>query len=80
MKRWIEALSAVAAVLATCGVLIGGVRWAVDPLRDDMQTLRKEFRADIGELRADMADIRERLVRVEETVKRLEVVQEARRG
>ena len=91
MKRWMEALGAVAAVLATCGVLIGGVRWAIDPLREDMQTLREEFRADIGELRAEfrtdigelragMADIRERLVRVEETVKRLEAVQEARRG
>ena len=48
MKRWIEVVSAVAAVLATCGVLIGGVRWAVDPLREDMQTLREEFRADIA--------------------------------
>ena len=90
MKRWLEALGAVAAVLATCGVLIGGVRWAVDPLREevrtlraetreDMRALRVEVRSDIGELRADVADIRERLVRVEDAVKRLEAVQEVRR-
>lgn len=54
MKRWLEALTAVAAVLATCGVLIGGVRWAVDPLREDVQALRDEFRTDIAELRAEV--------------------------
>ena len=58
MKRWLEALTAVAAVLATCGVLIGGVRWAVDPLREDIQALRASVRADIGELRTEFrADI-----------------------
>ena len=90
MKRWLEVLTAVAAILATCGVLIGGVRWAVDPLREevrtlraetreDMRALRAEVRSDIGALRADVADIRERLVRVEDAVKRLEGTREARR-
>ena len=89
MKRWLELLTAVAAVLATSGVLIGGVRWAVDPLREDVQALRAsvradigalraEVRADIGDLREDVADIRERLVRVEEAVRRLEDLHEAR--
>ena len=78
MKRWLEVLTAVAAVLATSGVLIGGVRWAVDPLREDVQALRASVREDIGELRADVADVRERLVRVEEAVRRLEGLHEAR--
>ena len=59
MKRWLELLTAVAAVLATSGVLIGGVRWAVDPLREDVQALRAEVRADIGGLRAKMLPISE---------------------
>ena len=54
MKRWLEVLTAVAAILATSGVLIGGVRWAVDPLREDVQALRAEVRSDIGELRAEV--------------------------
>ena len=54
MKRWLEVLTAVAAVLATSGVLIGGVRWAVDPLREDVHALRAGVRADIGELRAEV--------------------------
>lgn len=56
-----EAVMVLAAVVASFGVLIAGVTYAVQPLREDVRALQ-----------ATMGDVRERLVRLEEGQARLE--------
>lgn len=56
-----EAVMVIAAIVASFGVLIAGVTYAVQPLREDVRALQ-----------ATMGDVRERLVRVEEGQARLE--------
>ena len=56
-----EAVMVLAAVMASFGVLIAGVTYAVQPSREDVRALQ-----------ATMGDVRERLVRVEEGQARLE--------
>ena len=58
----------VATILASAGVLLGGVHWAVSgavkPLRDEVLALRTE-------VHADARATGERLARVEEAIKHL---------
>ena len=54
-----EAVLVLAAVVASFGVLIAGVAYAVQPVREDVQAVREDVRV----LQATMGDVRERLVR-----------------
>ena len=50
MDDWKNIATVVAAILASAGVLLGGVHWAVSgavkPLRDEVSALRTEVHAD----------------------------------
>ena len=62
-----EAVLVLAAVVASFGVLIAGVTYAVQPVREDIQAVREDVRV----LQATMGDVRERLVRVEKDLEAL---------
>ena len=62
-----EAVLVLAAVVASFGVLIAGVTYAVQPVREDVQAVREDVRV----LQATMGDVRERLVRVEKDIEAL---------
>ena len=56
-----------AAVIASSGVLIAGVTYAVQPVREDVQVVR----GDVRGLQATMGDVRERLARMEKDIEAL---------
>ena len=56
-----------AAVVASFGVLIAGVTYAVQPVREDVQAVRE----DVQVFQTTMGDVRERLVRVEKDIETL---------
>ena len=62
-----EAVLVLAAVVASFGVLIAGVTYAVQPVREEVQAVR----GDVRVLQATMGDVRERLVRVEKDIEAL---------
>ena len=62
-----EAVLVLAAVVASFGVLIAGVTYAVQPVREEVQAVREDVRA----LQVTMGDVREHLVRVEKDVEAL---------
>ena len=62
-----EAVLVLAAVVASFGVLIAGVTYAVQPVREDVQAVREDVRV----LQATMGDVRERLVGVEKDIEAL---------
>ena len=62
-----EAVLVLAAVVASFGVLIAGVTYAVQPVREDVQAVREDVRV----LQATMGDVRERLARVEKDIEAL---------
>ena len=62
-----EVVLVLAAVVASFGVLIAGVTYAVQPVREEVQAVREDVRV----LQATMGDVRERLVRVEKDIEAL---------
>ena len=62
-----EAVLVLAVVVASFGVLIAGVTYAVQPVREEIQAVREDVRM----LQATMGDVRERLVRVEKDIEAL---------
>ena len=62
-----EAVLVLAAVVASFGVLIAGVTYAVQPVREEVQAVREDVRV----LQVTMGDVRERLVRVEKDIESL---------
>ena len=62
-----EAVLVLAAAVASFGVLIAGVTYAVQPVREDIQAVREDVRV----LQATMGDVRERLARVEKDIEAL---------
>ena len=62
-----EAVLVLAAVVGSFGVLIAGVTYAVQPVREDVQAVREDVRV----LQATMGDVRERLARVEKDIEAL---------
>lgn len=72
MDLWHEIVAAVAAILVSAGVLLGGIRWAVSgaliPLRADMSALRNEMSSLRDKVHEDLRGTGERLARVEATI------------
>ena len=62
-----EAVLVLAAVVASFGVLIAGVTYAMQPVREDVRAVREDVRV----LQATTGGIRERLARVEKDVEAL---------
>lgn len=62
-----ETVLVLAAVVASFGVPIAGVTYAVQPVHVDVQAVRE----NVWELQATIGDVRERLVRVEKDIEAL---------
>ena len=63
-----EVIVTVTAVLPGLGVLIAGITYAAQPVREDIHALREDVRV----LQGTSADVRERLARLEEGQAKLE--------
>ena len=76
MSRVKDIVTVVAAILASAGVLIGGVHWAVsgavEPLQAEVMALRTDMQVEVRALRTDVHDLDVRLARVEEAVKHVD--------